>query len=107
MKTIKENESKQVAGHTPRPWKNFDGFIIGSNGHTVCDPRCLPADDGDNLAEMDANSDLIIRAVNCHEDLLEACKAAIKWAEDVPSPYRDWGFIKLARTAIAKATGSK
>ena len=64
--------------HTPIPWRDCgksggeqfriqsDTTPIASVYHSV----------GTGDTEAEANTELICRAVNCHADLLEACKAA-------------------------------
>lgn len=44
--------------HTPRPWIEREGFIVGPDFETIADPRCLPPTD-ENIRTMDANARLI------------------------------------------------
>ena len=39
--------------------------------------------------------------------LVEALEMALRWAAEVPSPYREFPFIAAARAALAKARGEK
>ena len=49
--------------------------------------------------EANANADFIIRACNAHDDLVEACKAALQCQLDV----MDENTIDLLESALAKA----
>jgi hypothetical protein len=66
--------------HTSTPWKEHDGFIIGKfsdgNVYDICDPRCAPSETTEIMAEMDANSALIVQAVNEHAALNAIAEAA-------------------------------
>jgi len=101
--------------HTPGPWREVDGFIVGgpwADGefHDICDPRCAPPDD-DNAAMINANAQLITAAPNLLrglQDLLEDHKrmfaeshphSTIKWEECVE--------VQQALAAINKATNQK
>lgn len=57
------------------------------------------------IADCDSaeRATLIVRCVNNHDGLVAVCAAVVKWADDVPSPYREWGFVKAARAALADA----
>ena len=94
--------------HTPGPWKEFEGFIVGgpwADGeiHYICDPRCAPPD-ADNMRMMDANARLIAAG----PDLLFACKCALADLEGImpefePSGDREhpaWETIKLLKKVI-------
>lgn len=102
--------------HTPGPWKEVEGFIVGgpwADGeiHDICDPRCAPPDD-DNMAMMDANAQLI----SASPDLLFAlerqihatnqlCKMVNKFSEKLNLGKKvnseDW--TDRAKAAIRKA----
>ncbi len=64
--------------HTPGPWKEHEGFIIGrfnsdNEIHDICDPRCAPPD-ANTICEMNANARLIAAApelLSALQDLLE------------------------------------
>lgn len=99
--------------HTPGPWKEHEGFIIGrfnsdNEIHDICDPRCAPPD-ANTICEMDANAILIAAA----PELLQALKCALADLEGSLDDYEehDWDAhvksIKEARLAISKATGEK
>jgi hypothetical protein len=69
--------------HTPGPWKEVDGFIVGgpwADGefHDICDPRCAPPDD-DNIGMINANARLIAAA----PDLLKTCRFLLKRAQQL------------------------
>lgn len=89
--------------HTPGPWTEHDGFIVGkfNDGKVrdVCDPRCAPAEKY-LLGEMDANAKLIAAAPDLLAALIEMCEG---WPAQKPgSPHFDT-YCK-ARQAIEKAT---
>lgn len=100
--------------NTPTPWHLEDWCLYATreNGHLVRVADFTPADD-DMIPnrEVDANSELAIRAVNCHEDLLAALNEMMRQFEPC-DPGADDGVsdcdaIVLARAAIAKAEGKK
>lgn len=108
--------SSQAEGsmsHSPLPWKvtnepNWDHIdshcgIDGADGLTVCDIyNSLGHDttEGDR-ATADANAALIVRAVNCHEELLAALKLARHW---LAQTYSEKGpAMAEVNAAIAKA----
>jgi hypothetical protein len=108
--------------HTPGPWKEMDGFIVGgpwADGefHDICDPRCAPPDD-DNTGMINANAQLIAAAPDLLEALqgyvahIESCRAA--WEEDGAERNTKMHGLAVAlnnifgdriKEAIAKATG--
>ncbi len=56
---------------------------------------------------FESDADLIVRAINCHDDLLAACKVAPSQGPDEDDEhflvrYRSW-FGSFRRAAIAKA----
>lgn len=79
--------------HTLLPWElvpqNGAGPIIArkvETGNQMTPTRIrLVAqvfERGNSLKEDRANAEFIIRAVNCHQELLEACKLVIEWYEN-------------------------
>lgn len=88
------NETK----HTPGPWR------VGDAGATVFGPK---KPDG-SLPEIIAsrlkgdNARFIVRAVNCHDELLEALRNI---ANDSRFWQLDSSYQEQARAAIAKAEG--
>jgi len=104
--------------HTPLPWEvdegrpavfsSEEGILVavcfGVTRHAVDPPH----------DESPANAELIVRAVNCHDELVEACQAAL---DDLPMlPEEQPGFTGPSWTAqrqlrakleaaIAAATG--
>jgi hypothetical protein len=92
--------------HTPGPWKEMDGFIVGgpwADGefHDICDPRCAPPD-GDNTGMINANAQLIAAA----PELLAALRDAVEELKHAAYIVNlDEDAIGRAKIAIAKATG--
>lgn len=79
------NTKKDTA--TARPWKIDDNgdancyYIATVDGHHICRVECLDEsieDESEADEIANANAALIVRAVNSHEALLEACKKALK-----------------------------
>lgn len=110
-------EEKMTA--TPRPWAldtNEDGDVFGVNAPDaeliVCDPP--PAHFVKSRAAWEANAALIVKAVNAHDDLVAALKAAegyllnAKIDLETGAPKRTAiqtieGGLKVVRAALAKA----
>jgi hypothetical protein len=96
--------------HTPGPWTEHDGFIVGKFNdekvHYVCDPRCAPAEKY-LLGEMDANAKLIAAAPDLLAALIE-CERRLRfgYSENFTEQEceRMCPQLKLTRAAIAKAT---
>ena len=106
----------QEAKHTPTPWKMQDmgsqetdiiansGTIMGLTGGSGAPSKYEP----DDAAEWDANAAFILKAVNCHDDLLSALKGLV-YALGNPimgAMYEIDRNLPDARAAIAKATQS-
>lgn len=83
--------------HTATPWLYRDSpYVFDSN------KNCIAITDTDNASKerIEANAAFIVKAVNAHDELVEACRLA----------YEDWqngehgspAFIALER-ALAKA----
>lgn len=96
--------------HTPTPWHLDDmeqGIIVADgNGYSIVDCRSGKLDEEDHAA----NAAFIVRAVNCHEELIET----IRWmAQTVhqgnhveqPGTFRECpkSVCDAAKQAIAKA----
>lgn len=87
--------------HTPTPWK-----VVASNareieaqdGTYICETTYFPGD-GKRDDDPYSNAAFIVRAVNCHEELLDALKT-IAYAQGDGHPL---ALIKVAREALAKA----
>lgn len=111
------------AKHTPTPWRlsryighepkeDWPGRIIGNNGQDVfAGPFSFRALTGKTAKEAEANAEFIVRAVNCHEELLAACRAAVSafaQADEESRPRAEnWAALRAAsdtaRAAIARA----
>lgn len=117
--------------HTPLPWEvveateNHGPYITTAFGTTVCDLYAMtdPHSNGAILrgetkarsishTDADLNAPLIVRAVNCHDDLLAACKnalqemnARIDFAAENNEPAPIFIGIADLHAAIAKAEG--
>lgn len=66
------------AQHTPTPWKvfieDYSVVIMSKEGDHVCDCNSSYEEDGENKA----NAELIVKAVNCHDELLAAFKEILE-----------------------------
>ena len=76
--------------HTPTPWKQWienKDFIV-SGETTICEVynrgNYMPRKEDEEIPsekQGKANASFIVRAVNSHSELLEACKLASRWFE--------------------------
>ena len=57
---------------------------------------------GDSDEEAEANAEFIVRAVNCHDDLLEACRRAMEAMQKHAPIYFNTDICRL-QAQIAKA----
>ena len=95
-----------MSEHTPVPWtlRRLPSAIIAIEWDTRILATVLP---GADLEEAQANADLIVQAVNCHEELLEACKKMLLWyggmADDAEVSDGARHAADAAKAAIAKA----
>ena len=92
--------------HTPTPWATFgwkDGSTCGIQGtqpmHRVTSDNVFLVDDDKDMA----NAAFIVKAVNCHDELVEALKLAMDYVEE-------YGLVNVLcedenkmRQALAKA----
>lgn len=72
--------------HTPLPWKwdGYDLWHIGESYDSATDPHRYTGITSDRRCDgssaFTANRCLVLRAVNCHDELLAACEAAVSEA---------------------------
>uniref|UniRef100_A0A6M3LXF5 Uncharacterized protein n=1 Tax=viral metagenome TaxID=1070528 RepID=A0A6M3LXF5_9ZZZZ len=92
--------------HTPLSWYLSGGWVIrGTEAELVAEV----------LDEnVEANADFIVTAVNCHDDLLEACEALLAESpkltmvtDELVDRLTYSAARRLAEKAIAKAKGEK
>jgi hypothetical protein len=98
---------------TPRPWKTRKGFssdtieIFAPNPKIKkpFQPTAIAVVEADT-PEGKANAKIIVRAVNCHDDLVALAEACLEWIDAVPKNTvlpampgfdRDWGNQVLAK----------
>lgn len=92
------------AQHTTTPW-----FVnVWTTGRRTVEANTIVICEVHNTHEGNAaNAEHIVRAVNCHEDLLAACinaeHALIERARDLPGVWN--GSLAQLQTAISKAEG--
>ena len=93
---------------TPRPWQKYGGSYdtkIEAGGSSVANVR----------RPEDAN--LIVRAVNAHDDLVEVCNEALEFVDNYsdvvdgdygqPRPNKAMQLVTVLRAALDKAKESK
>ena len=99
--------------HTTTPWVYHSGMVWKDG------PDVFPQGDRDGVpiarmdretdetvpTERDANAEFIVRAVNVHEELVEACRLLIAWDESHDNASLISTATSKARAAIAKAEG--
>lgn len=107
-------ETKIAVTHTPTPWSIEDGehgSITLSGGHHIADipywdEPGKPQDGWSTQGEAIANAAYIVRAVNAHEELLDACKTVVAHFEDVRKratfKVAEPEYVTKAKQAIAK-----
>ena len=107
-------ETKTKVGHTSTPWQVHEGTteILGPRCEFwVAD--CWYGESGkeDNVQLRKANAEFIVRAVNAHEYLIEACKLAVTHCpctiKERLSGHRTDCYSPIYEAAIAKAAGAQ
>jgi hypothetical protein len=65
--------TQNKTGHTPTPWKAYNAYVESDRGLVA---NCTNKQMGNPMTteETYANTKLIVRAVNSHEALVNACK---------------------------------
>lgn len=98
--------------HTPVPWAVDENVGAKSELGIVADKApCVIAHGMSEKFWPDvarANADFIVCAVNCHDDLLKACKrclADVRFGAIWDSDGNNVEWVKMMRAAIAKAKG--
>ena len=97
-----------TANISPLPWEACGGVVRDAEGIGVCTCDWLVKD------RAGSNAALIVRAVNCHEELLDAlqeliplARAAMHDARRDGAEYDIDGELVYARAAIRKARGEQ
>jgi hypothetical protein len=92
---------------TPLQWEYDDGFIYGPDSEVITEFTNWKQNKGEVLTEQDlANAELIVRAVNSHDEMLGALKGLV---EQIEIMYGDlvkeinFKQVTAARTAITNA----
>lgn len=95
--------------HTPGPW-TANGDMVNTKKDCLYVAKCA----GDTDEQAEANAEFIVRACNCHDELVEACKEFLKLEKftsslRTPDPNGCWGDLcnafAIAKSAISKAEG--
>ena len=116
------NENVSDTQHTPTPWRGHYNewnqllAIVHGNGRTIIHPH-MEADpdtgtvrvrltscnyDSEYLERHDADMQFLFRAVNCHDQLLAACKHLMAEIMKLPERQRDF-FCDLTLNAGIEA----
>jgi hypothetical protein len=117
-----------VAPTTPRPWRINGREIIGAEGtgyarviailaHGYVSPAppfdYLDTEHRKDRDVVEANAELIVRAVNSHQDMLDALTDALPWLDrarrTAPEVLQEQLYFvaEQARAAIAQAEGER
>lgn len=94
-----------MSTHTPTPWKTEyenefgpEYELFGPDGRRVLQYNW----NSDRQAEVEANAAFVVRAVNCHDDLVAALKAVCGIGEEYEG--MKWSDReKMVTDALAKA----
>jgi len=104
--------------HTPGPWHvtndqyssalfgNHIGFTIKSwDGRLLRDVCNITLNNAVGIpeAERKANAQFIVRACNCHDELLEACRLTLDILDNITTDNFSKGGDKPAREALEQA----
>jgi len=113
-----------MSKHTPVPWHTHDvdcecygqwihAQYVGQDGrrhhHAVADCYKIKGEYGNEGTDGE-NAAIIVRAVNCHDELLEACEGLIELIDaarmETLCQGSEWvAKLAKARAAVAKAKG--
>lgn len=95
--------------HTALPWE-IDGIGLSGGGTFVCfmgEPAQFAGDSPRMLPNHEANAELIVRAVNSHDDLVKALDGMLlHFARKAGSQFQH-DAVRKARAAAAKARGEQ
>jgi hypothetical protein len=94
--------------HTPTPWKYLDYAVVSDKINEYGNFIVVEAPARNEDIDQD-NLKFIVRAVNSHDELLEACNSAIVWfeafsKENKIEPEMFYPYINIKR-AILRAEG--
>lgn len=101
-KVVVEDIGDETFIYAPVGIKGVDGFdVVSYEGGFIPDSEW-------NLDVIKANAALIVRACNCHDELVEACKMLIHFVPDEwPMPLGWIQVVAQAQQAITKAEGGE
>jgi len=82
-----------MTNHTPTPWHSYGGIVFsgGRRQTKVCESL---------TQNCNANAAFIVKAVNCHEELVRACEMALDLMED--HCLGQFGTTPLIRAALTR-----
>ncbi len=106
--------------HTPTPWRTDEDFdhlsVAGADGAQIADCCILGFKVKRNDAINRANAAFIVRAVNAHDDLVDALEVAKQFVEQEAEMRGDAdkgyalscaAILPVIRAALAKASAQK
>lgn len=97
------------ANHTPGPWHvqpiGRQGYIEADGPKFICDMQADVCSAPADVAEMEANAAFIVKACNCHEELVGAAEDALQSLKRLPDRAGAWRVtcIMQLEAALAKA----
>lgn len=110
-RTIQEEEGPMpTRTHTETPWTYDKSHYVRTVDHTTYIAEVLFGPDCPDADESNANAALIVRAVNSHAALVEACEAALYY---IRLPFNDAAqldqtvFDLKAALALARQEGRR
>lgn len=100
--------------HTPTPWRykhstrpdntgGYDTAIIDIKNKIIAE-TFQNVDEGDSR-DSKANAELIVKAVNCHDELIEAITLAIGLLQDNQPSKVDHHALEVLKQALSKTRG--
>ena len=98
-----------ISNATPRPWSVDNGYMWGDGDASVPVRPVIQefavSPGGLLYEEAVANAELIVRAVNCHDELVAALALLLKDCEDYEAWQRPCYAVDVAKAALARAKG--
>jgi len=104
---------KKQTQHTPTPWQVSHGatggniYPVNSHSHrTRIDYDFPSAITTEDYKQCQNNAEFIVKAVNCFDDLVEACKVALDYMlDEKSSDVTGAQALLIIKQALARAEG--
>jgi len=94
-----------IENATPRPWTRRQEDLRGGRFWVVDRPGTLEPIDLHEDDNGEADSELIVRAVNAHEALLDAIEELLDYRGGADSPFEDEYVMERVEAALKLARG--